>query len=158
MNTLPYQRILTSINLLIENSKEMQDNKYVQEDMSRNSPLQFAKEYCTVKVCTARRTGHTTAINEFLMNKCHNCHEKWATVCFNQKAIEINYKSLLSNKNCYINFMTQNTFDNNLRGQELDGIIVDCASFMSQKKMDQLYQTGMACMINKKYKLFIFME
>ena len=36
MNTLPYQRILTSINLLIENSKEMQDNKYVQEDMSRN--------------------------------------------------------------------------------------------------------------------------
>lgn len=179
-----YQRILSSINLLIENSKEMQDNKFVQEDLIRSqmvennqsikeenrdnnwhqiSPLHFAKEYCTIKVCTARRTGHTTAINEFLMDKYHNCHEKWATICYNQKMVENNktYKELLankSNKKSDIHFMTQNTFDNSIRGQELDGIIVDCATFMSQKKIDHLYTVGMACMKNKKHKFFIFVE
>ena len=56
-----------------------------------------------------------------------------------------------------INFISINS-TNSLRGRELDGIIVDCSSVISQKKIDQLYQDGYPCMINKKYKFFIFVE
>ena len=172
----PYERILTSINLLIENSKEMQDR--LEGIKSIDSPLYTSKEYCTIKVCTSRQTGHTTAIKEFVLEKAYKNNEKWAILSITSQSLNASFRYVINaiqsakveyhckfintNKIVFenggeINFISMNS-NNSLRGRELDGIIVDCSSIISQKKIDQLYQDGYGCMINKKYKLFIFVE
>jgi hypothetical protein len=169
-----YQRILESINLLVENSKEMQDNEIVQKEMNC-SPLSFAKEWATIKVCSARRSGHSTAIAHFVLNRKN---EKWAIIAPSLSMVSRNHE-LINSKNTVlpfrntllfnnrqeivfkeggeVHFLSEGSFDR-LRGQELDGIIVDCVSFMSQKKIEELYKVGMPSMQNKKYKFFIFIE
>lgn len=180
-----YERILTSINLLIENSKEIQDN--IRKDTSNLSPLSFAKEFCTIKVCSARRSGHSMAINKFLLDKTIISNEKWALIAHNQHCLEVfsskNLSRISEYVKClkkemttlsnYINYYNTHkiTFNNggeihlisinstnNLRGLELDGIIVDCASILSEKKIGQLYNDGFQCMSTKKYKHLIFVK
>jgi hypothetical protein len=177
-----YERILTSINLLIENSKEIQDNENVKKYVSHISPLQFAKDFCTIKVCSARRSGHSMAINKFILDKAAKSNEKWALISHNQHCLErnlngisehikslngeviashsINYftkhKMVFANGG-EIHFISINSTDN-LRGLELDGIIVDCTSIISEKKIEQLYNDGFQCMSTKQYKYLIFVE
>ena len=175
-----YERILTSINLLIENSKEIQDN--IKKDTLNFSPLQFAKELCTIKVCSARRSGHSMAINKFMLDKAAKSNEKWALISHNQHCLERNLKGISEHikslngeviSSYSINYFTKHkiVFANggeihlisinstdNLRGLELDGIIVDCASIISEKKIEQLYNDGFQCMSTKQYKYLIFVE
>ena len=65
---------------------------------------------------------------------------------------------MVEKKNGSVYFMSSNNFDNQLRGLELDGIIVDCASFMNPSKIDLLYQVGIECMRYKPHMFFIFVE
>lgn len=174
-----YERILTSINLLIENSKEIQDN--IKKDIPNLSTLSFAKEFCTIKVCSARRSGHSMAINKFLLDKAAS-NEKWVLISHNQYCLEKNLNNISEYIKCLkgemiasynINYFTKHkvVFANggeihfisinstiNLRGLELDGIIVDCSSILSEKKIEQLYNDGFQCMSTKKYKYLIFVE
>ena len=178
-----YQRIIESINLLTQNSMEIQDKlSETMDNPDSRSPLGYAKEYCTVKVCTARRSGHTTAINYFILNKAAKLNQKWAIIYPNQHILETNkkniseyLKSLNGNiKTTYkpnefnnyrivfknggeIPFITINSLDK-LRGTMLDGIIVDCSSLLSENKIDMLYDHGINCMKKNKYKFFIFVE
>jgi len=175
-----YERILTSINLLIENSKERQDN--IKKDTLNFSPLQFAKELCTIKVCSARRSGHSMAINKFILDKAAKSNEKWALNSHNQYCLERNLNGISEHikslngeviASYSINYFTKHkiVFANggeihlisinstdNLIGLELDGIIVDCSSIISEKKILQLYNDGFQCMSTKQYKYLIFVE
>jgi len=178
-----YQRIIESINLLTQNSMEIQDKlSETMDNPDSRSPLGYAKECCTIKVCTARRSGHTTAINYFILNKTAKLNQKWAFICPNPRILETNknniseyLKSLNGNiKTTYnpnefnnyriifknggeIPFITINSLDR-LRGTMLDGIIVDCSSLLSENKIDMLYDYGINCMKKNKYKFFIFVE
>jgi len=175
-----YERILTSINLLIENSKEIQDN--IKKDTPNLSPLSFAKEFCTIKVCSARSSGHSMAINKFILDKAAKSNEKWALISHNQHCLERNLNGISEHikslngeviASYSINYFTKHkiVFANggeihlisinstiNLRGLELDGIIIDCSSIISEKKIEQLYNDGFQCMSTKQYKYLIFVE
>lgn len=178
-----YQRIAESINLLTQNSMEIQDKlSETINNPDSYSPLGYAKEYCTIKVCTARRSGHTTAINYFILNKTAKLNQKWAIVYPKQFILETNKKNIseylkslngniatiynpkefnnhrIAFKNGgEIRFITINSLDR-LRGTMLDGIIVDCSSLFSEEKIDMLYDHGISCMKKNKYKFFIFVE
>lgn len=169
----PYQRILASINLLVENSEESQDKI----DRPILSSIQKAQEFCTIKVCTARQSGHSLAIAHFLLDRTN---EHWAlitpTVYMLQNNIEQIYT--VNNINGYqhniitrrtehqiefvnggsITYASINNMDSFLRGSHVNGIIVDCASFLNKRALDNLYITGYASMARNRYKYFIFIE
>lgn len=169
----PYQRILASINLLMENSKEMQDLK----GMSFRSPISIAHEICTIKVGTARMTGHSLAIAHFLLDRSN---QHWAlitpTLWILQRIIEQihianmdhvnqhnNIISRTKNKIKFLNGgsitgMSIHNMDVLLRGHHIDGIVVDCASHLNNEQLDALYMNGNACMVRNRYKYFIFIE
>lgn len=77
-------RILKAINLLIENSEEAQ-HKLVNGPFKNISNLQMAKEFCTVKVSTARQTGHSTAIAQFILNRTK---ENWIVIAPKLEMVE----------------------------------------------------------------------
>ena len=175
MNTLPYQRILTSINLLIENSKEMQD--ILEGIKSIDSPLYTSKEYCTIKVCTSRQTGHTTAIKTFVQNRILNEKETWAILSpktmmsqriltyflpdDNDSILKRNIDKIEYKNGSSIFFYGIPTFfakEIKLKGSELNGIIVDCASFVKSNDIEGIYKIGVASMKDKEYVNFIFVE
>jgi len=164
-------RNFKALECLYLNSKEMQENDIIQKQKCRDQ-LSVAKEFCTIKMTTARRTGHSTAIAKFITKHKNNWVIitpvlKQADFLHNMTVNEIKRENLFISKenslnieseNRKINFMSIHNFDNQLRGLELDGIIVDCASFMNPSKIDLLYRVGIECMRNKPYMFFIFVE
>ena len=170
-----YQRILTSINLLIENSKEMQNNI----DKSKRSPISIGEEFCTIKVCTARQTGHSLAIAHFLLNRTN---EYWAIISptirmgdHNMEIINDNSFITVNGKiSCTISArsknkiefynggsivnISQHCLDTELRGRHFNGIIIDNVSIMCKKSIDEIYNIGQACMAKNRYMYFIFIE
>ena len=162
-------RTFTALECLYLNSKDEQDiYKY---DYYSTNPLALVKEFCTIKLTTARRCGHSSAIAQ-LVNKYH---KNWAIISGNQSmSQQISEKINKWNVNgdirktiqsriefeddSIILLESQHTFHTNLRGYELDGIIVDGMSLLSQSKIENIYETGIACMEHKKYKFFIFVQ
>jgi len=172
-----YEKILKSINLLVQNSIEMQD-KMKNDIIPQKQPLSFAKEFCTIKVCSARRSGHSTAISKFLLSRCSKNKEKWALLSYNHQMSKANSQTCLKMIETESNYkykaehlsldnikfknkgeiIFKSFFSNSIRGYDLDGIIVDCATLFNRDKIDQLYNDGIACMNTKEHKLFIFIE
>lgn len=161
-------RTFQALENLYLNSKDMQD--YSRDDYSYQ-PLAHAKEYCTIKLTTARRSGHSTAISK-LITKYNN---NWAIISHNQAMSErlidnIRLNSINNNivkiTKSQIDFkngnktilITTHNFNEKLRGISLDGIIVDCACLLSQKKIEEIYKTGIPCMQFQPYRFFIFVE
>ena len=169
-------RTFTALECLYLNSKDMQeeqisDDLYRSDDYYCKNKLALAKEFCTIKLATARRCGHSSAIAQ-LVNKYH---KNWAIISGNQSMSEkiskkINkwnekrdirkttQKIIEFKDNSMILLEKQHTFFTNLRGHELDGIIVDGISFLSQSKIENIYEMGITCMEHKKYKFFIFVQ
>jgi len=165
-------RTFKALEYLYLNSKEMQEEEMVRRDRFRDL-LSNAKEFSTVKISSSRRAGHTTAIAKFILK---HKNENWAVMSLNQNSLKNLYLKIermgdgfickkssahfkFNGKNAgTIQFMSIHDFDSQLRGLELDGIIVDCASFMNQSKIELLYRVGIECMRNKPYAFFILVE
>jgi hypothetical protein len=63
-----FQRTYQALNYLYLNSKEIQKEIQLYNPTERhNNYLTYAKEFVTVKLTTARRSGHTTAICKFVL-------------------------------------------------------------------------------------------
>lgn len=165
MNDKVYNRTYQALKNLYLNSKEIQ--KQI-KPLALLNDLSYAKEICTIRMATARRSGHTSSIAKFV-NKYND--KNWAIIPPTMRQVEeINKmvgvyskgdilkqtQSYIEFKNGRTQFMTANTFNRDLRGLDLDGIIVDCAFYLSQSKIEELYQVGMPCMRFKPYKFFIF--
>jgi hypothetical protein len=150
----------------------MQENYYADLKLSSNR-LGFAKEFGTIKMCTSRRAGHSTAIaklvNEFndknwvvISNTCQmlvHLH-KLITRCAEQDGNNIKFctPSHIEFENGSLDLIGIDSADRYLRGREFDGIIVDCAFWLSQSKIDKLYEVGIPCMQFKPHVIFIFVE
>lgn len=170
-------RTYLALKYLYLNSKDMQDEECIQ-DLKLSQPLAYAKEFCTIKLTTARRSGHSHALAR-LVNQYYR--DDWAIINYNQRLSNHCYQNIRKYKMEKVNIYepksseskilymdgctmsetiltTSFCFDKDLRGIELNGIIVDCACMFSQSKIDSIYDIGMACMKNSKYQFFIFVE
>lgn len=167
-------RTYKALECLWLNSKEMQNAHFIRR-FRVDDAVAHAKEFGTVKMATARQSGHSTAIANFLVK--HN-KMSWLVLAENQNIVEriaqitskiitdnpkidsstkITKRNIQFKNGAFINFDSINAIDN-IRGMELDGVIVDCASFISKTKIEELYRTALPSMRLKPYVFFIFVQ
>jgi hypothetical protein len=147
----------------------------------------YLKEFCTIRMQTARRSGHTTAICQvayeyfrraLILFYNHEMSQRtkayFAEVCAENgitKNIEVGLQypktkdKFVSKASSFIRvddsdeycFGSVNSIDN-LKGFEFEAIFVDCAFMLSKKKEDKIYETLAPCMAKYPEKFFIFVE
>ena len=62
-------RTYKALQLLYKNARDQQYNFLIGKQYPSIYSLGYKKEFCTIRICTARQTGHTTAILKFIANK-----------------------------------------------------------------------------------------
>lgn len=155
------------------NLEEMQQDQIV-KDFRNQDPLAHAKEFGTIKICGPRQSGHTTAIKTFVKNRILNEKETWVIIspklAMSQRILtyflpdnddsilkrnidKIEYKNGSS-----IFFYGIQTFLKEKTGWVINGIIIDCASFIKQKEIEEIYRIGIKTLWFKEYVNFIFVE
>ena len=132
----------------------------------------YLKEFCTIRVCSSRQTGHTTAIFDLITK--YFLHKKTYVFLPNQslanifkQRIKSYFKEIYEKESRIENFAVPTkigSINNSLLGlsvpQDLEAIIVDCSSFLSKKKQEALYDAianGLKDGINKPI-FMIFMQ
>lgn len=171
-NSVIGNRTYSALKLLYQNSEDMQ-NCIDAGGYKTTYPIAYAKEFATIKLCTARGSGHSTAISKFVNEYKNN----YAILSFNLKMAEhlkeyVRFSSLSANRlmekhnSQYIKyddgneifFGSMHNFRNCLTGHNIGGIIVDCASLWSKEKIEELYKVGLPCMGKRNKQYFIFVE
>ncbi len=145
------ERTSQSLELLFLNSKEMQ-NQFAKFN---DNKLSFAKEYCTVKLTTARKSGHTTAIRNLI--------EKYSIpsmiIAYNTAIMNRNFKKFsqdfnTKNNSKLIYLSTINTFDNAIRGISIQAIFVDIFSMLNHSQIEKIYKFGLPAMRHSDFYFF----
>ena len=149
--------------------------------------LGYYKEFCTVKMQTARRSGHTSALckvayeyfnkvliltyNQDMAQRLKGVFPNATKTILPTKAkLEVGVEFPLKgygngkmrnviriNGNQDYYFETVNNVDK-LRGMEFEAIFVDCAFALSKIKENQIYESLGPCMNRYQEKFFIFVE
>jgi len=147
----------------------------------------FFKEFCTVKMQTSRRSGHSTALckvayeyfnnalilayNEDQSHRLRGAFPNATGIILPTKAkmeigvempLHVQFGSKMNNVirvngNQNYYFGTVNGMES-LRGCEFEAVFVDCAFALSQKKEDQIYDEVGPAMAKYPEKFFIFVE
>ena len=147
------QKTYIALKNLVDNSWYMQTQAY-EEGLHQNCSS-FLNEFCTVKMCTARRSGHSTA----MVRLCCEYFNKAVIFLPTEKMID-NIGQLFRP---YVDNITDQrrsrisinngeseyhicTNTNQIRGVEAEAIFVDCASFISSAKMEDIEAVAKGCL------------
>ena len=160
-----------SLKALIDNTYIMQ--KYYRLHLSLDNMAKF-REFCTVRMCTARRSGHTGAIvrimYEYFERALVLCPSKdWAlrdckimteylsgTEDIKEfTAFEIKMKN--DSKYIFRPLVLKNLYDN-LKGYDFEAVFVDGANFLSETQELDIYKNISINMAGNDYKFFIFIQ
>lgn len=131
--------------------------------------MSYWKEFCTVRMYTARRSGHTTSICKV----AHEYFRKALILAYNldsaQKIketfenINVDKAHILKTTNRVESldskyyFESINSFEN-CRGLDFEAVFVDCAFMLSKQKEDKIYNILAPSMAKHSEKFFIFVE
>lgn len=107
----------------------------------------YIKEYCTIKIGTARQSGHTTAIIDFIEQEKEHLGKILILVPNSNMQQLIRGKTSTDIEINTFNYITSEAV-------VADTIFVDCASFLSKSKQDELV-ADMAR--SNKHKKFLFL-
>ena len=143
-----YEKLYLAANLLIDISEETQRIHTNQKKLL--SPTSWAKEFCTVKFCVSRATGHTGCIQKLIDRR----FKKKVILFLNNQLAITNFTNMwglphddiwkLPYNDCNFPIFTFNNIDNTYRGRDyssLEAIIVDTSTYsMSKKNEDLLYK------------------
>jgi len=160
------------LSMLIENSI------YAQREMRDlgMSEKGFLKEACTIKLTSSRRCGHTTAIAKVIPEYFNKAilltHRMEMAMRLNNCVVEelkreketlldrvtMNYVGTKDGREYHFAGYSHNGFLSALRGHSCEAVVVDCASMLSQKKSEELFDVMVPSMAHNKYKFFIFIE
>lgn len=146
----PCDNTYEALKLLVNNSI------YAQQKYCNNSNKNikaYLKEFCTIKLCTARQTGHTSAILRLCTEYFDKSLVLYNTIEMARKIRE--YYNSLYNEDIISGTITN--FHSVYRGYEFDAIFIDCASFVCSSKLDCIYDELGPC-LNQKEKFVILMQ
>ena len=161
-------RVYKCAKLLAKQSKLVQKEFVI----NRRVDISHLKEFCTVKVSTARRSGHTTAIVKIALESVqkkknvlvlsHNQHMSRA-ICgqaINEVIPEmVNYTShRLRTESNTIWFDSRGNNYDRFKGPQIDVVLVDCATFWSPNKIDEMYKIVAPSMMFVKYPIIYLFE
>ena len=136
--------VYDALKILIKISKNAQDDAQSREFYG--SPLAWVKEYCTVRACTARRGGHTTAILKLMED--NQMHIGCVFNSYSMKEMfERNYNEQRKGEKrlefcSNIGSLDRNSFAGN-RFPALDALIIDNSFLYSKKEEEKIYE--LAC-------------
>lgn len=173
---------LHALELLVKNSQLMQRHRNY--DLPALSDKGFLKEMCTVKLCSSRRTGHSTALVKFAYRNFNGAifvtktaemarrlnhlfleHvSKEEVVKYTHSLVELipivmNPESVLEDPTTRVyHFTSVNKHYNSLREIKTDAIMVDCSSIIPQNQLDNIYETLSPCMNVNREKYIILAE
>ena len=141
----------------------------------------FLEEFCTVKMASARGTGHSYSavklgmdyfnsalfispkidMSRRLMGNFAECYKeanyKIVTEDPYWDKVKLNVRRIETQTGNYY-FEAADTFDSFARGIKTEAIIVDVACMFSQAKIDNIYEVCHPCMNHLDLKFFIFIE
>ena len=118
------------------------------------------KEFRTIKICSARQSGHTTAIFNYADKRKD---KQFLLFGFNWE-ITRRYRLMLKDKNinniicCSIKEIKEKRLTDQLRGLNIESIFVDVASLLSQSSIDDIYDFAESYYGINKNLLIVFME
>jgi hypothetical protein len=117
---------LVALDMMIEwTLKSQQKNVHLSKTLSK---VAWLKEFCTIKFCLPRQSGHTTAIKYL------------ATKYFKNPVIIVPNNHMLSLWDHNFKVCTFNNFETQIIGRSsIDCIIIDVASFMSKSAQEEIY-------------------
>lgn len=173
MNKKIADRTYLALKYLYLNAKDVQNDTKI-KNLHYPHPLSYAKEFCTIRLTTARRGGHSSAIARFINEYYDN---QWVLISINQNMSLHNLNKIKLFGNKYIQKMTTSSveyknknktgktiltslgsFERDMRGLDINGVIVDGACMLSNKAEEKLYNIGMECMRLQPHQFFIFVE
>lgn len=140
---ISHKRLYRSLLNMIEWTKQQQNR--AKDARVYLSPKAWAKEMATVKFCLPRQSGHTTFALKLLTEYFENAIivVPLYTMIFDKFSdLDFSYKRRIVSIDRIIN----------VQGLEIDAIIVDCASLISQTKIDKIYE------VFPHVKCFLFLE
>jgi hypothetical protein len=161
----------TSLKLLIENSYYAQDWWKLGKD---GVDIGFDKEYCTIKICTARRSGHSTAICKVAyeyfdkaifmsgsLDQAKCLKNKFCTYIYeiDPDIISKNTNSVLETKNGgrYIFGLHRNL--DCYCGEDCEVVFVDGTYNLNPSKEKEIYERFGPVMWDKNHKqFFVFVQ
>jgi len=156
-----------ALKLLVDNSYYAQISFIPQWGCEEKS---YWKEFCTVRLTTSRRSGHTTSV-------CKLAHEYFDKAIFLSPSLEISknlnlmfrnlqrdnsdYKKItdfeiLTSNGGYF-FGTHNSIDK-FRGIDCEAVIIDGTFSLSHQKEEDVYEILGPCMCKHPQKFFIFVQ
>jgi hypothetical protein len=165
---IQYQNTYEALRRLIDNSYYSQ--LHSSPDTSwKNGSKSYLKEFCTIRMCTSRRSGHTTAA-------CKAAHEYFDRVMFLSPTVEmarqvkntfmkINYdfastggSDFKTSSGEVYSFESYRSDMNFFSGRQFDAVIVDGTFDLGASKEDEIYDIFGNCMKNNPQRFFIFIQ
>lgn len=160
--------------------KRLVDNSYYSQltHIDHNDEKSHLKEFCTIRMCTARQSGHTTAmckiakeyfdkvifispqydmaerLNLIFCNMVYEQSQRNISECPEFTKVT---KNEISTKNGYYFFGSQNSLDI-FRGREVEAVFIDGSFAITSKKEDDIYMTLAPCMSKYPQRFFIFIQ
>jgi hypothetical protein len=122
---LVYTALLSLINV------SEQQQRVVWNDYSVFRRGQWAREMCTIKLATARRGGHSTAVKNLVADVLPN-----AVTIYPNTTL----KKIHGNGMSFCNYqITNGELEQKLRGIRVDAVIVDYTAYLDDQAIDKLY-------------------
>jgi len=144
LSVLCGQRTLEAANLLLQNSRYMQEH-IRDSQFFQPGTVGYAKEWCTVKVGGPRRTGHSWTINELIKQ-------------FDDQVIVITPTLDQSRLYTATHKASIRSLDR-IRGLSgIRAVIVDCVSVLSKKELAEVYGICACLVVREGPFHFILMQ
>jgi len=145
---ISHKGLYKSLKCMIEWTKQCQDRLREEGFEAHLSPKQWAKEFCSVKFCISRQSGHTTFAEKLIEE-----------VGLEALYITSNDSIAKYTKVPSFNRATPASIERGkFKGRRINTLIIDCASLMSQKDIEKVYDAFAPSSIVEPYFLFLFLE
>lgn len=115
-------------------------NREIQKSQFENlSAKAYLKEFCTFKFGMYRQSGHTINSLHILPRYFQNVFFLYPKDDMARRAQEIYKMHGIQRKNDRCYFSSVRNARDKFRGMQIDAICVDCASFLSNKELEDIY-------------------
>ena len=115
------------------------------------SPKSWAKEFCSIKFCLPRQSGHTTFAKLLFEDVLENSLLIVPKLSYLRHIIKY-----YENTNGI--GTVEDVKNGKFKGMPVNSIIVDCASLLSNADIDKLYDEFSQLAYNQKNFVFLFLE
>jgi len=159
-HTIPensFDKVYLALKYLVEASEERQKDFHfdilsLQCDISNK---QFFKEFCTVRLCSARSSGHSSAIYKLIQNKFEKVVLIYSNISIKNHSESIIREYNIENKICSVILNNGKFFP---ISKEVEAIIVDGSWCLSKKDIEDIYILGERYFDKTKPFYFIFVQ